>query len=162
MINTKTVLLLSLVVGAAAIGCSNDHRDDRAHARADTTSGAEHRDTRTGTHVTARDTDHDRTPDSVAVRQAQPTAMDQGESASDVEITRQIRAAVTADSSLSFSARNCTIITTGGNVTLRGAATTAEAEAIERHAQHVAGVRHVENDIEHTDHVDHPGQTAPH
>jgi osmotically-inducible protein OsmY len=76
----------------------------------------------------------------------QPTAMDQSESAEDLEITRQIRAAVVGDSSLSVAARNVTIVTRDAVVTLRGNVTSnAERDAIDRHAHQVSGVQRVEN-----------------
>jgi hypothetical protein len=169
---TRCLLVLALVTSSAALGCSHDddHHHDAQMAR---TSGDEHDHDRQydgtrvathdtdhdgtrvathdtdhdGTRVTTRDTDHDGTDDTVAVQGNGPTALDQGESESDVEITRQIRSSVVNDSSLSMTARNCVIITNGGHVTLRGNATSAESAAIERHAMHVAGVLHVQNDI---------------
>jgi len=145
-----TRLLLTLAVVPMALACSHDdaHRDG---VHADRTSGDEHRDGDHGSAVVTRDTDHDGTDDTVAVRDDGPTALDQGESSSDVEITRQIRSAVMGDSSLSFGARNCVIVTQNGDVTLRGDVTAAESDAIERHAHAVAGVTHVTNDLHATD-----------
>jgi hypothetical protein len=148
---TTSLCALALIVLPSAIGCSHDddHHGDHNVAR---TSGAERDHDRA--RVATRDTDHDGTADTVAVRdESPPTALDQGESASDVEITRQIRAAVVADSSLSFGARNCVIITRDGDVMLRGDVTGAESDAIERHAQTVAGVTHVTNALNVTDQV---------
>lgn len=144
---TFSRILLCLALVPMGIACSHDddHHDRDAHA--ERTSGAEHEHAR----VVTQDRDHNGTADTVAVQEDQPTAMDQGENASDVEITRQIRSAVVGDSSLSFGARNCTIITNGGNVTLRGDVTGAESDAIERHAHQVAGVTHVTNSLNVTD-----------
>lgn len=148
----KTLRILSvlaaLALPAIAIGCS--HGDDRRdQARAERTSGDERS---SSARVATRDTDRDGTDDTVTVDDgSRLTAMDQSESAEDLEITRQIRAAVVGDSSLSFGARNCVIITRGGIVTLRGDATNAESEVIERHAQQAAGVLRVDNDLHVTD-----------
>jgi hyperosmotically inducible protein len=68
------------------------------------------------------------------------TPMDQGPSAADRKITRDIRQAVMNDSSLSFTAKNVKIITIDGKVTLRGPVKTeAERSAIEAAARKVVG-----------------------
>lgn len=152
MKSTRLLLVLSLAFVPVAIGCSHDdtHHDHTSAAR---TSGDEHADAhRTdGAHGSTSGTDHGGTTGTVAASDTRPTSMDQGESASDVEITRQIRAAVMGDSALSFGARNCVIITSGGHVTLRGDVTMAESAGIERHAHAVAGVLHVTNDLHASD-----------
>jgi hypothetical protein len=67
------------------------------------------------------------------------TPMDQGRSKSDREITQNIRKAVVADKSLSFSAKNVKIITVNGKVTLRGPVKTESEKAnIEAAARKVA------------------------
>jgi len=156
MNSARILLVLSLGFAPAAVGCSHDDDMHGDHATAYRSTGDEHGDGNghahvAGSRVTTRDTDHDGMDDTVAVRGTGRTATDQGESPSDVEITRQIRSAVVGDSSLSFGARNCVIITNGGHVTLRGNATAAESAAIERHAMAAAGVLHVENDLQTTD-----------
>jgi osmotically-inducible protein OsmY len=147
---TRSILALALVLAPAAVGCSHD--DDHshhpaAHARTSGAEHAQHADHPNGTRVATVDRDGNGTADGVAVVSERPTALDQGESASDIEITRQIRSAVVDDSSLSFGARNCVIVTRNGDVTLRGDVTGTEAAAIERHAMAVAGVTHVENEL---------------
>lgn len=68
------------------------------------------------------------------------TPLKQGESASDLSMTQNIRQAVMNDSSLSTTAKNIKIITVNGKVTLRGPVTSAaEKQAIETLAQRVAG-----------------------
>ncbi len=68
------------------------------------------------------------------------TPMDQGNGQTDLKITQQIRQAVMADGSLSFTAKNVKIITVKGKVTLRGPVNTeAERSAIEAAARKVAG-----------------------
>jgi osmotically-inducible protein OsmY len=141
---TRSFLALALAFAPAAVGCSHDEaHDDDSHAAR--TSGDEH------THAPAgsRDTDHD-----AVAADDQATAFDQSESPADLEITRHIRADVVGDSSLSFGARNCVIITRDGEVLLRGDVTRAESDAIERHAINVAGAAHVRNALHTTDHAD--------
>lgn len=85
-----------------------------------------------------------RDTDSAAV-----TPIDQGENASDLKVTQQIRQAVMADGSLSFTAKNVKIITLNGKVTLRGPVNTAaERASIEGAARKVAGAGMVDNQIE--------------
>jgi len=77
------------------------------------------------------------------------TPMDQNNNQTDLKITQQIRQAVMADSSLSFTAKNVKIITQNGRVTLRGPVKTAdERSAIEAAARRVAGAIEVDNQIE--------------
>jgi len=150
--------LVAIALPLVAIGCS------REDSRGTRTSGEEREQPR----VAARDTErvvatrgNDREDrravrdgvedESSMARDERLTAGDQSESAVDLEITRHIRAAVVDDASLSFGARNCTIITRGGVVTLRGEVTGVEAEAISRHAQRAPGVSRVDNDFRVTD-----------
>ena len=80
---------------------------------------------------------------------AAQTPLDQRENESDLKITQQIRQAVMADDSLSFTAKNVKIITAGGKVTLRGPVKSdAERSAIEAAARKVAGATQVDNQIE--------------
>jgi len=80
---------------------------------------------------------------------ANPTAMDQGGSESDRNITAEIRKAVVNDGSLSFTAKNVKIITKDGNVTLRGPVKTeVERAAIQAKAAQVAGAGRVTNQLE--------------
>ena len=77
------------------------------------------------------------------------TPIDQGNNASDLETTQQIRKAVVADDSLSFSAKNVKIITTNGKVTLRGPVKSAEErEKIAAMARKIAGAANVDNQLE--------------
>jgi osmotically-inducible protein OsmY len=78
-----------------------------------------------------------------------PTAESQSETGSDVRITAQIRQAVMADNALSAQAKNVTIITRAGYVTLRGSVNDEpERTRIERAATGVPGVVHVDNRLE--------------
>ena len=77
------------------------------------------------------------------------TPEDQGGSASDREITRQIRRAITSDSQYSTMAGNIKIITQNGKVTLRGPVKTAdEQQALADLAKKVQGVSSVDNQLE--------------
>jgi hyperosmotically inducible periplasmic protein len=79
---------------------------------------------------------------------AAQTPMDQGNNATDLKITQQIRQAVMGNDALSFTAKNVKIITNGGKVTLRGPVkTAAERDAIDAAARKVAGAQ-VDNQIE--------------
>jgi hyperosmotically inducible periplasmic protein len=80
---------------------------------------------------------------------AAPTPMDQNNNQTDLKITQQIRQAVMADGSLSFTAKNVKIIAQNGKVTLRGPVNTAqERDAIDAAARKVAGVTQVDNQLE--------------
>lgn len=76
------------------------------------------------------------------------TPMDQGNSEADIAVTRTIRKALTADSTLSTNAQNVKVITRDGIVVLRGpVASQAEAEAVLSHARTAAGANRIENQI---------------
>ena len=77
------------------------------------------------------------------------TAGDQSENEADRTISQNIRAALTADDSLSTNGKNVKIITADGKVTLRGPVKSdAEKSAIAGKAQQVAGVKNVDNQLE--------------
>lgn len=74
---------------------------------------------------------------------------DQSNSKADLEITRAVRKAVTADDSLSINAQNVKIVTTGGVVTLRGPVKDdAERINIATKVKSIAGVASVDNQLE--------------
>ena len=77
------------------------------------------------------------------------TAGDQSNTQSDLNITQEIRKAVIADKELSMNAHNVKIITANGVVTLRGPVkSSAEKTNIGAKAEHAAGVKRVDNQIE--------------
>lgn len=77
------------------------------------------------------------------------TPLDQGNGAHDLRITQEIRKAIVDNSDLSFTAKNIKVITEAGHVTLRGPVNTAaERDVIAKIATSVAGVSHVENQLE--------------
>jgi hyperosmotically inducible protein len=79
------------------------------------------------------------------------TSGDQKENATDLEVTRRVRAAVVGDSNLSFNAKNVKIVTQNGRVTLRGpVGSAAERTAIIGHASQVVGPNQVNSELEVT------------
>ena len=77
------------------------------------------------------------------------TPGDQGGSASDREITRQVRKEIIATKDLSVNARNVKIITTNGRVTLRGPVKTEdEKRVIGEIASRIAQAQNVDNQLE--------------
>lgn len=76
------------------------------------------------------------------------TPIDQGNNASDLKVTQQIRKQVVSDSSLSFAAKNVKIITVNGRVTLKGQVNSDnEKKWIEATADKVVGNANVDNQI---------------
>ena len=74
---------------------------------------------------------------------------DQAENDADREVSANVRKAIVGDDSLSVNAQNVKIVTSNGNVTLRGPVKTErEKESIEAKAKQVAGVHGVTNLLE--------------
>jgi hyperosmotically inducible periplasmic protein len=77
------------------------------------------------------------------------TAGQQSNAKGDIELTSQIRRAVVKDDTLSMTAHNIKIVSSGGMVTLRGPVQTKrEKQAIGRKAQAIAGAKNVDNQLE--------------
>jgi hyperosmotically inducible protein len=77
------------------------------------------------------------------------TPGDQSNSPEDLKITQAIRKAIVKDGSLTMTAKNVKIITTGGQVTLRGPVKTEEEKMkIEKLAKASAGEAKVDNQLE--------------
>ncbi|TAK64862.1 BON domain-containing protein [Methylobacter sp.] len=77
------------------------------------------------------------------------TPEDQKESESDINITANIRKAITDQESLSVNAHNVKIIARNGVVTLRGPVDSAnESTEIQRIAKQTPGVKQVDNQLE--------------
>jgi hypothetical protein len=84
-------------------------------------------------------------------RQGALTPLSQGNSADEIKITASIRRGVMGDRSLSFTAKNVKIITTGTRVTLRGPVESAHEKAsIEFRASQTPGVTQVDDQLEIT------------
>ena len=74
---------------------------------------------------------------------------DQGNSESDVQITKRVRQAVVANDALSINAKNVKIIAVDGIVTLRGPVASLDEKAtIGSVAAQSAGVKRVDNQLE--------------
>ena len=77
------------------------------------------------------------------------TSADQSNSSEDTKITADIRRAIVKDSSLTMTAKNVKIITTGGTVTLRGPVNSAEEKTkIEQLATAAANGAKIDNQLE--------------
>lgn len=121
-------------------------------AGCDLTPGAEDRTPNTTDEAREREVAHVANPTptpaeaEVAAALREPSAEEQSTDPVDVEITRQIREAVSMNSALSVEARTCTIVTRGGVVTLRGGvADESERQAIASVAHRTRGVSRVED-----------------
>ena len=76
-------------------------------------------------------------------------AKEQSKAQADVELTRNIRSALTDDASLSMNAHNVKIITAAGRVTLRGPVDSeAERRKVAALAKQAAGGHPVVNELE--------------
>ena len=101
----------------------------------------------------ARAQSDERKPDNTSVNKAdrqsgQPTADQQKENASDRDVAKNIRRAITKDKSLSTYAHNVKIISEHGAVTLRGPVRSEEEKrAVEAKAAEVAGQNNVKSEI---------------
>lgn len=91
----------------------------------------------------------DNTRRNVRDREDTVTPMDQGNSTAETTITADIRKGMMAEPSLSFTAKNVKVVTTGSHVTLRGPVmSTAEKTLIAAVATRTTGVSEVDNQIE--------------
>ncbi len=80
---------------------------------------------------------------------ATKTSGDQSESEADRTISQNIRQAVVADDSVSTNGKNAKIITVDGTVTLRGPVKSEKEKTnIGAKAEHIAGVKRVDNQLE--------------
>ena len=78
----------------------------------------------------------------------QPTADDQKNNRTDLQITQEIRKALVADKSLSTYAHNVKVIARNGRVTLKGPVrTTEEKKVVETKAAEVAGAANITNQL---------------
>ncbi len=122
MIMMRAAILLGTLI--LAVGCEN--RGDGASVPADNTE------------VNQRDR-----------KASAVTPGDQGENDVDLAITQKIRQGVMKDDSLSMTAKNVKIITSGSVVTLRGPVKSDKERAdIAAIAQRTEGVKRIDNQIE--------------
>jgi len=79
----------------------------------------------------------------------EPTADQQPNNRSDLELTRLIRRSLVRDDSLSMSAHNVKIVAQNGTVTLKGSVRSAdEKKMVEQKAAEVAGAANVKSELE--------------
>ena len=78
-----------------------------------------------------------------------PSAQDQAENDADRAITRRIRQSVVSDDRLGTAAKNVTIVTIGGDVTLRGPVGSArERDIVVAIARRTEGVQRLDDRLE--------------
>ena len=77
------------------------------------------------------------------------TSGDQSNSSADLKITQAIRRALMKDSELSTTAKNIKVITTNGQITLRGPVKTAQEKTkIDQLARSAAGGAQIDNQLD--------------
>jgi hyperosmotically inducible protein len=82
-------------------------------------------------------------------KDSEPTADQQKNGKSDLQLTAEIRRSVMADKALSINAHNVKIIADNGKVTLKGPVANAkEKQIVEDKAQHIAGSENVVSEIQ--------------
>jgi len=93
-------------------------------------------------------------PDNTAINERDrssdtQTSGDQSNSPADLKITQAIRQALMKDGELSTTAKNIKVITTNGQVTLRGPVKTAQEKAkIDQLAKSAAGGAHIDDQLD--------------
>jgi hyperosmotically inducible protein len=130
-------LLLLLLCAAVATSCG---REDYRTERTDSVTSSEPAD--------ADNTERNmqKVPEGMA---SADTPLDQGNTEEDIQITSSIRKSIVADKALSTNARNIKIISSSGNVTLRGPVKSEhEKSKIEAYAKMASGVDRVDNMLE--------------
>ncbi|HEY1234188.1 MAG TPA: BON domain-containing protein [Candidatus Binatia bacterium] len=128
---------ITLVLFATLLlfGCSKD-RGDKNSSDNQVSQSTQVPPDNTGRNVRDRD-DANKTPG------------DQAENEADRTITQNVRKALTNDDSLSTDGKNVKVITSDGNVTLRGPVKSdKEKSDIEGKAKQIAGVKNVDNQLE--------------
>ena len=126
---------LGLLAVLLVFGCSKDRGDNKSSDNQVSQSTQVPPDN-TGRNVRDRD-------------DATKTPGDQAENEADRTITQNVRKALTDDDSLSTDGKNVKVITSDGNVTLRGPVKSdKEKIEIESKAKQIAGVKKVDNQLE--------------
>jgi osmotically-inducible protein OsmY len=126
---------LGLLAALLVFGCSKDRGDNKSSDNQVSQSTQVPPDN-TGRNVRDRD-------------DATKTPGDQSENEADRTITQNVRKALTNDDSLSTDGKNVKVITSDGNVTLRGPVKSdKEKSEIENKAKQIAGVKKVDNQLE--------------
>jgi len=133
----KSIMNISLGILAGALLCGAP-MSSADETRRDPASGAVKDRPADNTGVNKRD------------REAlEPTAEQQKNNRSDLELTRLIRRTVVTDKGLSLYAHNIKIITQNGVVTLKGPVRSEEEkQVIEKKAAAIAGAAQIKNELE--------------
>jgi len=133
----KSIINISLGILAGALLCGAP-MSSADETRRDPASGAVKDRPADNTGVNKRD------------REAlEPTAEQQKNNRSDLELTRLIRRTVVTDKGLSLYAHNIKIITQNGVVTLKGPVRSEEEkQVIEKKAAAIAGAAQIKNELE--------------
>lgn len=131
IMNISLGILMGALLGAAPLSSADE-------AKRDPVGGADRARPADNTGVNKRD------------REAtEPTADQQKNNRSDLELTRLIRRAVVTDKNLSIYAHNIKIIAQNGTVTLKGPVRSEEEkQLIEKKAVEIAGAARLRNELE--------------
>lgn len=131
IMNISLGILMGALLGAAPLSSADE-------AKRDPVGGADRARPADNTGVNKRD------------REAtEPTADQQKNNRSDLELTRLIRRAVVTDKNLSIYAHNIKIIAQNGTVTLKGPVRSEEEkQLIEKKAVEIAGAAQLRNELE--------------
>lgn len=131
IMNISLGILMGALLGAAPLSSADE-------AKRDSTGSADRAQPADNTGVNKRD------------REAtEPTADQQKNNRSDLELTRLIRRAVVTDKNLSIYAHNIKIIAQNGTVTLKGPVRSEEEkQLIEKKAVEIAGAAQLRNELE--------------
>lgn len=131
MMNISLGILMGALLGAAPLSSADE-------AKREPVGGADRARAADNTGVNKRDR-----------AATEPTADQQKNNRSDLELTRLIRRAVVTDKSLSIYAHNIKIIAQNGTVTLKGPVRTEEEkQLIEKKAVEIAGAAQLRNELE--------------
>ena len=127
-------LIVALFAAFLVFGCSKDRNDKNTGDKQ--VSATQVPPDNTGRNLRDRD-------------DASKTPGDQAENEADRMITQNVRKALTDDDALSTDGKNVKVITSDGNVTLRGPVKSEkEKSEIENKAKQISGVKKVDNQLE--------------
>lgn len=131
IMNISLGILMGALLGVAPLSSADE-------AKRDPVGGADRARAADNTGVNKRDRET-----------TEPTADQQRNNRSDLELTRLIRRAVVTDKRLSIYAHNIKIIAQNGTVTLKGPVRTEEEkQLIEKKAVEIAGAAQLRNELE--------------
>jgi hyperosmotically inducible protein len=145
-----TALISGTLLGGHARASDNDADTTTKTTTTTTTTKKKHLKTEGHRQTAATTPDADNTATNKRdLKAGEPTADQQKNDKTDLELTAEIRRSVMADKDLSTNAHNIKIIAENGKVTLKGpVATAAERTTIEQKARQVAGKANVTSMID--------------